>query len=277
MLSDFEDVDDALLMAAVRRGQVELFDVLYRRHCEAARAYARRLGRAAADADDLLSEGFARMLSILQRGLGPAEDFRPYLIRTIRNVAYDRYRSDRHLDFTDEMELLDDATPFQDTVIEGVERGLISAAFRSLPQRWQEVLWLTCVQGHTVDEASVILGINPNAVTSLAYRAREGLRRAYLQANLPRQVTPRCAPFSAKLGSLLRGALGPALKLRVEKHIADCATCHRHLGELREVNQTLRDQLMEATGKASAPLPAQISHDVSAVGGSYVWSAARVA
>jgi RNA polymerase sigma factor (sigma-70 family) len=237
--------------------------------------------RAATDADDLVSEGFARMLSILQRGLGPHDDFRPYLVRTIRNIAYDRFRSDRHLDFTDEIELLDDATPFHDTVIEGVERGLISAAFQTLPRRWQEVLWLTCVQGHSVEQAAGLMGINQNAVTSLAYRAREGLRRAYLQANLPTHTAPRCAPFSAKLGALLRGALGPALRLRVEQHVAGCGTCNRHLGELNEVNQTLRDQLIEVPRPAQAaqvcPLPTQSTPDITVAGESYVWSAARVA
>ncbi|MGL5829040.1 MAG: RNA polymerase sigma factor, partial [Angustibacter sp.] len=172
-----ESVDDSMIMAAVRRGQSELFGVLYRRHAAVASMYARRLARNGDDANDVVAEAFARVLDILQRGLGPTDEFRPYLMRTVRNITYDRYRADRFIELTDDPADLDGVSEFRDLVIEGVERGLIGQAFRSLPQRWQRVLWLTCVEGHSVDSASQALGINPNAVTSLAYRAREGLRR----------------------------------------------------------------------------------------------------
>ncbi len=280
MTTTFTDVDDSLLMAAVRRGQSELFGVLYQRHEPMATAYARRLARGRDEANDLVSEAFARMLSILQRGLGPADEFRPYLMRTVRNIAYDRYRGAKLLEFTDQMELLDDVEPVRDLVIEGVERGLIVRAFQSLPQRWQQVLWLTCVEGHSADTASQILQINPNALTSLAYRAREGLRQAYLQAYLPVDLKPRCAPFAAKLGGLLRDGLGPTLRTRVERHVAECPSCTKHLSELHEVNGTLREHLMDTMRVPAARSGDSTSHITTLAsirGEDRDWSTARVA
>ncbi len=277
MSVNVENIDDGMIMAAVRRGQSDLFGVLYRRHSAVASMYARRLARNGEDANDVVAEAFARVLDILQRGLGPAEDFRPYLMRTVRNITYDRYRAERFVELTDDMSDLDDVSEFRDLVIEGVERGLIGQAFRSLPQRWQRVLWLTCVEGHSVDAASKILGINPNAMTSLAYRAREGLRRAYLQANLPAQMPSRCAPFSAKFGTLLRGALGPTPRARVEQHLSGCTTCTGQLRELREVNSTLREQSVERVTVSSEPLPPNPMAPPVPVGGIHVWSQPQVA
>ncbi len=239
--------DDAELMAAVRRGEHEVFGLLYSRHEGSAARYARRLMRSSDDANDVVAEAFARLLGILQRGLGPTDEFRPYLMRTVRNVAYDHGRTSRKLEFTDEMSVLEGVVPFHDAVVEGVERDLVIRAFKALPPRWQQVLWLTCIEDRTVENACAVLGINTNALSSLAYRAREGLRQAYLQANLPAGTSSLCSPYTAKLGPLVRGALGHKPRELVEAHLRGCLTCTRAVQDLREVNSTLREHLAENT------------------------------
>lgn len=257
MSQSYADADDASLLDAVRHGNGDAYGVLYRRHAVLALAYARRFTHNADDAGDVVAESFARLLSVLQRGLGPIEEFRPYLMRTVRNLAFDRSRADRRIEFTDQMSLLECGIPFRDVVLEKAERALVARAFASLPPRWQKVLWLTCVEGSTVESASGVLGTNTNALTSLAYRAREGLRQAYLQANVPPPAALSCAPFNARLGAHVRGALGPTLKRRLESHVADCAGCGRILDELVELNATLREQVgLPTRGGVTTSAPA---------------------
>jgi DNA-directed RNA polymerase specialized sigma24 family protein len=56
---------------------------------------------------------------------------------------------------------------------------LIAAAMRTLPARWRTVLWHGDVMGLPPREIAPILEIEANAVSSLLFRARAGLRAAY--------------------------------------------------------------------------------------------------
>ena len=42
------------------------------------------------------------------------------------------------------------------------------------------VLWHTEVEGQRPAEVAPLLGMSPNSVSALAYRAREGLRQAFV-------------------------------------------------------------------------------------------------
>ena len=66
-----EAFSDAELITAVREGDTSAYGVLYERHAAAARTVARQYVRSTADADDVVSDAFARTLSVLQGGGGP--------------------------------------------------------------------------------------------------------------------------------------------------------------------------------------------------------------
>src|SRR3954454_11026740 len=84
---------DAALLDAVRDGDANAFDTVYRRHVDAARRLARILARDHAEADDLVAESFARLLSTLKSGGGPESAVRAYVLTTMRRVHIDRGRS----------------------------------------------------------------------------------------------------------------------------------------------------------------------------------------
>ena len=77
---------DAELITAVRVGDTNAYEELYRRHVDAAMSVGRHLTGSRADAEDVVSEAFARVLSALQRGAGPEMAFRPYLLTSVRNA-----------------------------------------------------------------------------------------------------------------------------------------------------------------------------------------------
>lgn len=173
-------LDDAELIDNTRAGDSDAYGELYRRHYQAARAAAQALTHNRCDADDVISEAFARVLRASRSGGGPDVSFRPYLVAAVRNVFYDRVRCNRELP-SDEM--VDDVNVVSlDSDADREDGAYATAAFAALPERWQRVLWHTEVEGRGAAEVAPLLGLAPNAVAALAYRAREGLRQAYLRA-----------------------------------------------------------------------------------------------
>ncbi len=173
-------LDDAELIDCTRAGDADAYGELYRRHYQAARAAAHALTRNRCDADDLISEAFARVLRASRSGGGPDVSFRPYLVAAVRNVFYDRVRCNRELpsnDMFDEVSI-EPASSENDHEHDA----MVTAALAVLPERWRRVLWHAEVEGRSAIEIGLLLGLAPNAVAALAYRAREGLRQAYVRA-----------------------------------------------------------------------------------------------
>lgn len=234
------DTSDIALIERTRDGDLQAYGVLHERHAGAARALARRMSRSDADADDLVSEGFARVLGALQRGKGPDVAFRPYLLSTVRRLAYDRTtRERREAPSETSDDTVGEATS-TDPVLDGFERDTAAAAFASLPERWRMVLWHTEVEGQSPAEVGVLLGMNPNAVAALAYRAREGLRQAYLTEHTPRAASGKeCERTMARLGAFVRGGLTATRAAKVQRHLDDCDDCTSAYLELANVNTAM--------------------------------------
>ena len=260
------DVD---LIAASRAGNAAAYDSLYRRHLAAAYGLARQLVRNRAEADDVVAETFAKILDLLHRGGGPDDAFRPYLLAAVRRAAYDRHRAERRQLVTDEMEAFDRGVPFADPAVADLDRTIIARAFASLPERWQAVLWHTEIEGARPADVAPLLGLTANSVAALAYRAREGLRQAYLQMHLSGAGRGECRPVAARLGAYVRGGLAKRDAAVVAAHLDQCAQCRRVFAELGAVNVALKGivapivlgpaavaYLASAAGKGSAGTPA---------------------
>lgn len=237
------EVGDADLLSAVRAGRTSAYGQLYARHRDAARRLAGVLTRDPSDAEDLVAEAFARVFVVLRDGRGPDAAFRPYLLTALRRVCYDRARAQRWVELTEDMHRY--AQPeHSDPTEERLERTYAARAFAKLPQRWQMVLWRTEVEGERPAGIAPLLGLSPNAVAALAYRARERLRQIYLQEHLDRYLqrqagTARrsaCHWTARRLGAHIRQGLAPRQRTRVDTHLAGCEQCRRLRAELTEVN-----------------------------------------
>ena len=229
---------DAELISAVRGGDVDAYGELFERHVAAARRLARQL-MPPADAEDLVSEAFAKVLSLLQRGAGPDLAFRAYLLTAVRRLHVDRIRAAARVQPTDDLEPFDPGVPFRDTAVEGFENGAAARAFASLPERWQAVLWHTEVEGQKPAEVAVLLGMSANSVSALAYRAREGLRQAFLTMHLQELEDDACAWTHQNLGAYVRNGISRRDAAKVEQHLTECRRCTALYLELTEVNSNL--------------------------------------
>ena len=238
-VSTLDERSDAELISAVRGGDVAAYGELFARHVEAARRLGRQLVPGP-DVDDLVSEAFTKVLGVLQRGGGPDLAFRAYLLTAVRRLHVDRIRSTARLHTTDDLTPFDPGVPFRDTAVEGFESAAAARAFASLPERWQLVLWHTEVEEQKPAEVAPLLGMTPNAVSALAYRAREGLRQAYLTMHAAEAGDDSCERTRAELGSYVRGGLARRDAARVEQHLQECRVCAALYLEFAEVNSNLR-------------------------------------
>ncbi|MEJ2854613.1 MULTISPECIES: sigma-70 family RNA polymerase sigma factor [unclassified Saccharothrix] len=241
--AEVQGPSDAELIDSVRGGAIDAYGQLYERHVSAAYNLARQLTRSSAEADDLVSDAFAKVLDTLRAGRGPDSAFRAYLLTALRHTAYDKTRRDKKVDLAEDVSEVapeQTAVPFRDTAVAGLERSLAAKAFARLPERWQTVLWHTEIEGQSPADVAPLLGLTANGVSALAYRAREGLRQAYLQVHLAETSAERCRATVDRLGAWTRGGLSKRETTQVEAHLDECADCRSLAAELADVNGALR-------------------------------------
>ncbi|MEV8597453.1 sigma-70 family RNA polymerase sigma factor [Streptomyces sp. NPDC052012] len=242
---------DADLIARMRSGDDTAYEELYRRHAEAVRRYARTCCRDGHTAEDLTAEVFARMLQAVRGGSGPEHAVRAYLLTSVRRVAANWTQSAKREQLVDDFAVfatqavrLSDASD-TDTLDLGAdvramheaEQSLAMQAFRSLPERWQAVLWHTEVEDESPSEVATLFGLDANGTRVLASRAREGLKQAYLQAHVSSALTDdeECARYADQLGTYARGRLRTRAERGLRKHLDDCAKCRLAAAQIEEV------------------------------------------
>lgn len=215
---------DESLLARARAGDRGAFAELWQRHARSGLRVARQF-TSSVEADDLVSEAYVRIYERILAGGGPVAAFRPYLYTTIRNLASRWGGSNREIQVDDIGEFEDPASG-DDPATAALDRTLTAQAFRALPARWQAVLWYTEVEGMDPHEVAPILGLTANGVAALSYRAREGLRKAWLQAHISDSTSlGECNWTVARLGDYARNGLSDRDYRRLEGHLASCAKC----------------------------------------------------
>ncbi|WP_169580881.1 sigma-70 family RNA polymerase sigma factor [Microbacterium thalassium] len=237
---------DADLVLRTRSGDTFAFGELWRRHYRSGITVARNVSPGT-DADDLVQEAYTRIYQSILKGGGPTGSFRAYLFTSIRNTAagWGRVRRETAID---ELETMEDPATTEQATADSLDRGLTHQAFRSLPTRWQEVLWYSEIEGMKPAEMAPLLGMKPTAVAQLTFRAREGLREAWIQAHL-RSVADDsdCAWTIARLGAYSRNNIGRRDRARLEAHLASCARCAIVASEAKEVSSRLALVLIPLT------------------------------
>ncbi len=231
---------DPQIISLVRQGVTNAFDVLYERHLKVAQYVARSQADNPSDADDVVAEAFASIFQLLTEGKGPKEFFRSYLLTVVRRTAHDRNRKARRMPTADDDTLLDTPVLDDDPVLSDLESTIMAKAFKSLPERWQAVLWHLDIEGLKPAAAAPFVGLTPNGVSALALRAREGLRQAYLQHHISGTVDEACDEYASQLGKYARNALKRTSKEKVGEHLEGCAKCTALLLELNDVQGGMR-------------------------------------
>lgn len=264
---------DESLIAAIRDGDKAAYAELWQRHHSAAVRVARGM-TSSHDPEDLVQESFTRILTTLNNGKGPTENFRAYLYSTMRSVsiAWSGKVAPTVDISTQEAALISDV----DIASLSEDRRMTAQAFKALPQDWRTVLWYAEVEGMTPAEIAPLMGINPRAVSALAFRAREGLRENWLNAHLSATSiadNDECKWMEENLGAYTRGNLSAKRTERAQNHLAECNGCSLLLVELNSVSSSLRMVLLPLILGLSPVAVSQL-FPVVAVGGATAGTAA---
>ncbi|MFI9052656.1 sigma-70 family RNA polymerase sigma factor [Streptomyces sp. NPDC053427] len=244
---------DGQLIADMRAGDDSAYEEMYRRHAEAVRRYARSCCRDTHTAEDLTGEVFARTLQAVRGGAGPDSAVRAYLLTTVRRVAAAWAKTQRREQLVEDFAVfavsaagssMDDDTLDLGADVQAMheaEQSMAMQAFRSLPERYQTVLWHTTIEDESPSEVAPLLGLTANATAVLAHRAREGLRQAYLQAHVSQSLTAGgdCARYADRLGAYARGGLRMRAERGLRKHLDACARCRTAALEVADVNERI--------------------------------------
>ena len=241
-------VSDEDLLPRVRNGDIDAFECLYVRHAPRVRRYALSLTRRPDDADELVAEVFANLLSALQRGKGPTDLVVPYVISCVKHEHWRSARrrvrestedGDRHhLTFEAAADRRDIATDI-------AEADVISKALLTLPARSRELLWMAEVEETPPQDLAARDGMTPHAVAVSAHRARRAFGSAYLAAHVApvggvAHLDPACRDTLAYLAPFVRGRVGVRRRRRIERHLSACAGCADDRDRIQRINGRLR-------------------------------------
>lgn len=230
------------LVDLVRRGDLAAFSELYESHLAVAGYVARAETDNASDADDVVAEAFASVLEALLAGKGPRESFQAYLTTTVRRMAHRRNVRSRRNATLGYGSAMDDLVLDDNSTIRAFEATVLMRAFRSLPTRWQAVLWCVEVEGLKPAATGRVMELSPNGVSSLLIRAREGLRQAYLQEHVAQTPDDPCIDYSRHFGKYVRNAVRKAARQRIASHVVACARCADVLVYLKEIDEAMNER-----------------------------------
>lgn len=173
-----EAVTDALLVERVRRGDVEAYGELVRRHMRRAFSIAYRIVRHREDAEDVVQDAFVRALERLDT-LKRERPFHPWFYRIVVNRAVSCWRSRavRAAEAVPEEAVACDSTPEGDAERSELRRRL-AEALDALPESERIVVQLSELEGLTSAEIAQILGEPAGTVRYRLHQARRRLRAA---------------------------------------------------------------------------------------------------
>lgn len=229
------ELTDLELIGLTRSGDDDAYAVLWDRHRDAGLRAARSI-TARFDPEDMLQEAFTRMLAAIQGNAGPQEVFRPYLYSVLRSISINWTPAGIPTVPIENVH----AEPSYSFEGESLEKTITSRAFATLKPEWRRVLWYVEVEGMTPREIAPLLGMKANAISALAYRAKEGLRVSWLQAHVNSEAAdPNCKWYVERLGAYNRGTLSAKATDQVEDHLTSCTKCSILVEEVDHLGRNL--------------------------------------
>ncbi|MEU2717698.1 sigma-70 family RNA polymerase sigma factor [Streptomyces sp. NPDC007205] len=235
-------ISDQELTQLVRNGDTEAFAELFNRHRGAAIRLATMHANDAYAAQDFVAEAFVRVLQALKSGGGPSASFRSYLLRVLRNLVTESARSTGRQVSVPDVGVYEEeyAAPAGNEALKKYDQGLAWEALSSLSERWRTILWYTIVHSQQPAAIADVMGISPNSVAALSYRAKEGLRQAYLAVHLnQKNYSVHCSYYVGRLAAYSRGRLGKYGSEEMTLHLKECDICSILYREINELNQLL--------------------------------------
>ena len=212
-------LSDERLVALVRGGHYEAFDVLVNRYEARLVAFCRSIVRSRQDAEDVVQDVFAAAFRAMLADQRPIH-VRPWLYRIARNRSLNELRriKPRAVDSLEE-HCGDHGRSAADWVDRREEFGQLVDDIRRLPEAQRSALVLREMAGLSYEQVALALKKTVPSVKSLLFRARLGLAQA-VEAREASGAMGRAAS-SARLRDGNRRAVSPI----AHRHVGLCERC----------------------------------------------------
>lgn len=171
------DVDDAQLLARIKKGEHEAFAILVRRHSLRFYRIAYRFTAERGEAEDIVQDAFLKLWENPE-SWNPYKNsaFTTWFYRVVVNLCLDRKKKKRPLQMIDEVLIADENITQEERMIERENEILIENHIAALPERQRVALNLCFYEGLSNQEAAQIMGVHLKALQSLIMRAKLTLR-----------------------------------------------------------------------------------------------------
>ncbi len=155
-----------------RRAQAKL----YREHSVFLFGVAMRYAKDKSEAEDILQEGFYRILKDLKNWSQKAP-LEAWMRKVMINSALMYLRKYRKMEFEQIMDIENTILEISDLSFEEKERAnAVIRMIQSLPDPYQTIFNMKAIDGFSYQEISENLGVNENTLRSLYLRARNKLK-----------------------------------------------------------------------------------------------------
>ena len=217
---------DKRLVELVRAGDVGAFEVLYERHVAGLLGFCRHMLGSQHEAEDAVQQAFLSAHRDMLRGAREIE-LKPWLYTIARNRCLSMLRARRE----QPAELGELSTAgLGEQVERRAELRELVADVQRLPERQRSALLLSEFGDLSHAEVAEVIGVPPQAVKALVFRARSALveRREARSAD--------CGDIRAELAVAKGGGFHRG---RLRHHLESCPACVAYLDELRRQRRLL--------------------------------------
>jgi RNA polymerase sigma-70 factor, ECF subfamily len=176
------ELSDEEVLARVRAGEIDLFEVIMRRYNQRIYRTVRAILRDEDESLDVMQEAYVNAYVHLADFSGRAR-FSTWLTRIAVHEALARLRRSRRVESLEaedrgDMFMVSSAPGPEDRVSDGELRVFLEAAVDQLPEAFRTTFVLRSVEHLSVAETAEILGIPEETVKTRHHRARERLQNA---------------------------------------------------------------------------------------------------
>ena len=223
------DID---LVQALREGDDEAFEELYRRYHARISNYVRGMVRDDARAEDVIQEAFVSALGSIRRSDCEIQ-FKPWIYEIARNKAIDAHRRtsrsvevsfdvDAELDAPEALRPGDPHAP-ESCLMDRERFDNFRGALDELSDTHHRIILLRELEGLSYREIGARMQLSAAAVESALFRARRKLEHEFEQLDTGR----RCRLVRASIARLAEGVESGSDRRRLDRHARRCWSCRR--------------------------------------------------
>lgn len=256
--------EERLLLAAAKGGDRGALNEVAKRVSGSLYRFGRGFCRDPHDAEDVVQDVLAALVTSLQRFRGDAS-LSTWAYVVARNACLKRRRRSARIapldggDAGGALEVEDPGAGPERAAERRELREALERAIAALPPAQREVLVLRDVEGLPGEAVARTLGLELRAMKSRLHRARLAVREALAPHVTPGAPPPgpTCPDTARLLSRHLEGELDAGVCARLESHVAACPSCGAACESLRAALGACRDW-------HSTPVPEDIRSQVRA-------------